>query len=173
MRVRDDPRHSKPQLDAMPTLTRDGKPARRLDLSVRYSLKSANQPTRQLIRQWVRMVEPGAAQVAVCFVGEPEGRELNANYRGKDYATNVLSFPYETEPVLLGDLVLCWPVVEKEALEQHKSVEAHTAHLVIHGMLHLQGWDHESDDEALQMEAEEREIMQALGYPDPYAYDGQ
>lgn len=155
----------------MPTLNQDGKPARRLDLSVRYNCKSANQPTRQQIRQWVRMVEPGAAQIAVCFVGEAEGRELNANYRSKDYATNVLSFPYETEPVLLGDLVLCWPVVEREAMDQGKTVEAHTAHLVIHGVLHLQGWDHESDEEALQMETEEREIMRSLDYPDPYAHD--
>ena len=156
---------------SMLTSTQDRKPARRLDLSVRYSCKSTDQPTRQQVRQWVRAVEPGAAQIAVCFVAEAEGRELNANYRGKDYPTNVLSFPYETEPVLLGDLVLCWPVVEREAAEQGKTVEAHTAHLIIHGVLHLQGWDHESDDDALQMETEEREIMHALGYPDPYAHD--
>lgn len=155
----------------MPIVTQDGKPARRLDLSVRYNLKSDNQPARPLIRSWVRAVEPGAAQIAVCFVDEAEGRELNANYRGKDYATNVLSFPYETEPVLLGDLVLCWPVVEREAADQGKSVEAHTAHLIVHGVLHLQGWDHETDDEALQMENEEREILKSLGYPDPYLHE--
>ena len=155
----------------MSTLNQDVKPARRLDLSVRYRFKAVNQPARQQIRQWVRLVEPGAAQIAVCFVDEAEGRELNATYRGKDYATNVLSFPYEAEPVLLGDLVLCWPVVEREVADQGKTLEAHTAHLIIHGVLHLQGWDHESDDEALQMEAEERAIMHALGYPDPYAHD--
>ncbi|WP_018604745.1 rRNA maturation RNase YbeY [Uliginosibacterium gangwonense] len=156
----------------MPIPNQDAKPVRRLDLSVRYTFKADKQPTRAQIRQWVRAVEPGAAQVAICFVDTAEGRELNANYRHKDYATNVLSFPYETEPVLMGDLVLCWPVVEREALDQGKSLETHTAHLIIHGMLHLQGWDHETDEEAEQMEAEEREIMAALGLPDPYALDG-
>lgn len=157
----------------MPIPNQDAKPARRLGLSVRYTFKADNQPTRAQIRQWVRAVEPGAAQVAICFVDTAEGQELNANYRHKDYATNVLSFPYETEPVLMGDLVLCWPVVEREAQEQGKALEAHTAHLIIHGMLHLQGWDHETDEEAEEMEAEERAIMDSLGYPDPYALDGR
>src|SRR5574343_44453 len=152
----------------MPIVTQDGKPARRLDLSVRYNLKSDNQPARPLIRSWVRAVEPGAAQIAVCFVGEAEGRELNANYRGKDYATNVLSFPYETEPVVMGDLVICPSVVAKEAAEQNKPLDAHYAHLTVHGILHLQGWDHDNDEDALAMEDEEREILAALGYPDPY-----
>lgn len=156
----------------MTVLTRTGEPARRLDLSVRYTFKAEGQPERVLIRQWVRLVEPGAAQVAICFVDEDEGRSLNAQYRHKDYPTNVLSFPYETEPVLMGDLVLCWPVVVREAQEQGKSLEAHTAHLIVHGILHLQGWDHETDDEADEMEAEEREIMRQLGYPDPYAGEG-
>jgi probable rRNA maturation factor len=151
----------------------EAKPPRRLDLSVKYRCQAAGQPTRQQVRQWVRAVEPGAAQIAVCFVDEAEGRELNANYRGKDYATNVLSFPYETEPVLLGDLVLCWPVVMQEAAAQGKALDAHVAHLIVHGCLHLQGWDHESDDEAQQMEAEERDILHALGYPDPYALDAR
>lgn len=142
---------------------------KRLDLSVRYTCKAEGQPDRKQIRRWLRAVEPGAAQVAVCFVDSEESQGLNANYRGKDYATNVLSFPYETEPVLMGDLVLCWPVVVREAQEQGKSLEAHTAHLLVHGMLHLQGWDHETDEEAEQMEAEEREILAGLGYPDPYA----
>ena len=146
-------------------------PARRLNLSIRYSCKAEGQPNRQQVRRLIRAVEPGAAQIAVCFVDEAEGRELNSNYRGKDYATNVLSFPYETEPVLMGDLVLCWPVVEKEAREQGKSLEAHTAHLIVHGTLHLQGWDHETDEEAEQMEAEEREILAELGYPNPYAWE--
>ena len=146
-------------------------PAKRLNLSVRYGCKAEDQPDRQQVRRWIRAVEPGAAQIAVCFVDEAEGRELNSNYRGKDYATNVLSFPYETEPVLMGDLVLCWPVVEKEAREQGKSLEAHTAHLIVHGTLHLQGWDHETDEEAEQMEAEETEILAGLGYPDPYAWE--
>ena len=142
---------------------------RRLDLSVQYALPHEALPTRAQIRLWVRAVEPGAARLTVRFVDSEEGRSLNAAYRSKDYATNVLSFPYETEPVLLGDLVLCWPVVIDEAAAQGKSVEAHCAHLIVHGVLHLQGWEHEDDAEAEEMEAEERTILAELGYPDPYA----
>ncbi len=94
---------------------------------------------------------------------------LNCEYRGKDHATNVLSFPYETEPSLLGDLVICPPVVAREASEQGKSLAAHYAHLTVHGMLHLQGWDHENDGDAQAMEEKEAKILAALGYPDPYA----
>ncbi len=144
-------------------------PARRLALSVQYALQHAALPERSLIRRWVRCAEPGAAQVTVRFVDAEEGRSLNAAYRGKDYATNVLSFPYETEPVLTGDLVLCWPVVLDEAAAQGKLPEAHAAHLVVHGVLHLQGWEHEDDAEAEEMEQEERTILAELGYPDPYA----
>ena len=94
---------------------------------------------------------------------------LNREYRGKDHATNVLSFPYETGSLLLGDLVICPPVVAREAGEQGKPLAAHYAHLTVHGMLHLQGWDHENDGEAQAMEDEEAKILAALGYPDPYA----
>jgi probable rRNA maturation factor len=93
---------------------------------------------------------------------------LNNDYRGKDYATNVLSFPYDTEPVVTGDLVICPAVVAREAAEQNKPLAAHYAHLTVHGMLHLQGRDHETDEDAQAMEDEEREILAALGYPDPY-----
>ncbi len=104
------------------------------------------------------------------FVGDDEGRALNHDYRGKDYATNVLSFPYESGERVSGDLVLCKSVVEHEALEQRKPLEAHYAHLIVHGMLHLQGHDHETgQDDAERMEALEREILETLGYPDPYA----
>jgi len=144
-------------------------PPRRLNLSVQYALQAPDLPDRTQLRRWIRAAEPGAAQLTVRFVEGVEGRTLNAGYRGKDYATNVLSFPYETEPVLLGDLVLCWPVVQEEAAAQGKSVEAHCAHLIVHGILHLQGWEHEEDAEADEMEAEERTILAALGYPDPYA----
>ncbi|PAS98761.1 MAG: rRNA maturation RNase YbeY [Candidatus Dactylopiibacterium carminicum] len=135
-------------------------------------MRDEAQPERALIRRWVRAVEPGAAQIAIRFVDADEGQSLNAAYRGKDYATNVLSFPYETEPVLMGDLVLCWPVVLTEAAAQGKPVEAHVAHLIVHGVLHLQGWEHEEDSEAEAMEQEERTILADLGYPDPYANDG-
>ena len=111
------------------------------------------------------------------LVGEAEGRELNRNYRGKDYATNVLTFAYGEESdmpqvegaPLMGDLVLCVPVVVREAGEQGKSLDAHFAHLVVHGMLHMQGYDHEVEAEASVMEARERDILRTLGYADPYA----
>jgi len=103
------------------------------------------------------------------LVDVDEGRALNSEYRGKDYATNVLSFPYETEPLLMGDLVLCPPVVAREAAEQGEPLAAHYAHLTVHGMLHLRGWDHENEGDAQAMEDKEREILAALGFPDPYA----
>ena len=104
------------------------------------------------------------------FVGEAEAQTLNRDYRGKDYATNVLSFAYESGERICGDLVLCLPVVEREARQQGKPPEAHYAHMVVHGMLHLQGYDHETGhDEAESMVSIEREILAALGYPDPYA----
>lgn len=144
-------------------------PPKRFDLSVQFALKASEFPERSLIRSWIRCAEPGAAAITVRFVDREEGRELNAAWRGKDYATNVLSFPYETEPVLQGDLVLCWPVVVEEAVAQGKPVEVHCAHLIVHGVLHLQGWDHEDEQEAEEMEQEERAILAQLGYPDPYA----
>ncbi|MDO6386101.1 rRNA maturation RNase YbeY [Uliginosibacterium sp. 31-12] len=142
---------------------------RRLNLSVQYALSAEALPERSQLRGWIRAAEPGAAQLTVRFVDREEGRGLNAEYRGKDYATNVLSFPYEQEPILTGDLVLCWPVVVEEAAAQGKPVEAHCAHLIVHGVLHLQGWEHEEDAEAEEMEQEERTILAELGYPDPYA----
>lgn len=142
---------------------------KRLDLSVQYVCPEAAVLPRPLIRRWVRAAEPGAARITIRFVGAEEGQSLNAAYRAKDYATNVLSFPYDTEPLLLGDLVLCWPVVQAEAHAQKKSVEAHCAHLIVHGVLHLQGWDHESDADAQAMEAEETDLLAQLGYSDPYA----
>ncbi len=112
------------------------------------------------------------SEVTIRLVDEAESHELNLTYRGKDKPTNVLSFPFEAPPgielPLLGDLIICRQVVEQEANEQGKSVEAHWAHVVVHGTLHLLGYDHTEDDEAEEMEALETEIMLALGYPDPY-----
>ena len=102
------------------------------------------------------------------FVDDEEGCSLNRDYRGKDYATNILSFPYESAPTVIGDLAVCLPVVLSEAIAQNKVVEAHFAHLIVHGMLHLQDYDHETGAEAVRMEAREREILAGLGYPDPY-----
>lgn len=111
-------------------------------------------------------------ELAVRVVDADEGRQLNAQYRDKDYATNVLSFPAEIDlpegPIILGDLVLCWPIVITEAADQKKTVEQHSAHLIVHGTLHLLGRDHLTDDEAEAMEREEIGILQKLGYSNPY-----
>ena len=141
-----------------------------LRLSVQYPGGKDKAPTRPQVRRWVRAACGIPAEVTVRFVDANEGQTLNRDYRGKDYATNVLSFPYESGTILVGDLVLCLPVLEREAQEQGKSPEAHSAHLIVHGMLHLQGYDHETGhDEAERMEAVERDILKVLGYPDPYA----
>ncbi len=118
--------------------------------------------------RWARAALAGGGQITIRLVDADEGRALNNDYRGKDYATNVLSFPYEMEPVVTGDLVICPAVVAREAAEQGKPLAAHYAHLTVHGMLHLQGRDHDNDEDAQAMEDEEREILAALGYPDPY-----
>jgi probable rRNA maturation factor len=135
---------------------------------VQYAVREASLPTRAEVRRWVRATRPGAAEVTVRFVDAEEGRALNAQYRGKDYATNVLTFAYARAPVLAGDLALCVPVVLEEAAAQGKAVPAHFAHLIVHGMLHLQGYDHENGADARIMEDKEREILARLGHADPY-----
>lgn len=141
-----------------------------LSLSVQYACNDDALPSRAQVRRWVKKaLEGDSAEVTVRFVDADEGQMLNREYRQKDYATNVLSFPYVPNPQMAGDLVLCLPVVLKEAVEQKRPVDAHFAHLIVHGMLHLQGYDHETgDDDAEIMEARERRILAALGYPDPY-----
>jgi probable rRNA maturation factor len=118
--------------------------------------------------RWARAALVGGGEITIRLVEADEGQALNKEYRGKDYATNVLSFPYDSEPLVSGDLVICPSVVAREASEQNKPLAAHYAHLTVHGMLHLQGWDHENDDDAQAMETEETEILAAMGYPDPY-----
>ena len=150
-----------------------GHTAPTLHLSVQYAAKPDQVPTRAQFRRWVKAALRQDAEIALRIVDEDEGRALNCDYRGKDYATNVLTFIYDddfpgTESPLAGDIVLCAPVVAREALQQEKSVEAHYAHLTAHGVLHLQGYDHESDEEARQMEALEIQIVTKLGYADPY-----
>ena len=151
-----------------------------LTLTVQKALDAtdrANAPKKNHIRRWAQAALETDAEVTVRLVGEAEGRELNRSFRGKDYATNVLSFAYNEgeslpladDALLSGDLVLCVPVVVREAMEQGKTLEAHFAHLVVHGMLHLQAYNHIDADEAEHMEALERQILQRLGYPDPYA----
>ncbi len=148
--------------------------SKRLNLSVQYACDAPELPGRADVRRWARAAldVDGArgGQITVRFVDADEGQTLNRDYRGKDYATNVLSFPYEIEPVVCGDLVICAGVVAREAAEQGKPLAAHYAHLIVHGMLHLQGYDHEEDEaEARAMEDCERAVLAALGYPDPYA----
>ena len=148
-------------------------PSKRLNLTVQYACKATELPLRVQIRAWVRAAldvdGKKGGEITVRLVDEEEGRTLNRDYRGKDYATNVLSFPYEIEPVVIGDLAICHPVVAREAAEQGKTLEAHYAHLVVHGVLHLQGYDHETGEaDAARMEDKEREILASLGFADPY-----
>lgn len=150
--------------------------AARLSMSVQRALRAgerAHAPKADALRRWARAaLRDRDVEVAVRLVGEDEGRTLNRDYRGRDYATNVLTFVYDDSPVpempLFGDIVLCVPVVVREAAEQGKTVEAHFAHLMAHGMLHLQGFDHETAEEAEVMEALETEILAGLGIDDPY-----
>ena len=125
---------------------------------------------RHKVARWIRHALALDAEITVRIVGEDEGRQLNRDYRQKDYATNVLTFDYTQEPVVTADLVLCAPVVAREAAEQNKTLAEHYAHLLVHGTLHAQGWDHETGEEdAQEMEAYETEIMAGLGFADPYA----
>lgn len=152
-----------------------------LEVTVGYALPRAGIPAATSFRKWVAAALDGRireADLAIRIVDAKEGRALNRHYRGKDYATNVLSFPAEVaEGVklpkgvrmpLLGDLVICAPVVAREAKEQGKALNDHYAHLTVHGTLHLLGWDHEDAREAECMEKLEREILAGLGIDDPY-----
>ena len=148
----------------------------KLSLSVQYAdTRLESVVTRAKVRRWVQAALLGPAELTIRFVDAAEGQVLNREYRAKDYPTNVLTFAYnegeelaDDEPVR-ADIILCTDVLEREAGEQGKTVEEHTAHLVVHGVLHAQGYDHDNDEEAEEMETLERDIMSALGYPDPYA----
>ena len=125
---------------------------------------------RHKVARWIRHALALDAEITVRIVGEDEGRQLNRDYRQKDYATNVLTFDYAQEPVVSADLVLCAPVVAREAAEQNKTLAEHYAHLLVHGTLHAQGWDHEtSEQDAQEMEAYDTDILRGLGFADPYA----
>ena len=123
---------------------------------------------RHKVARWLRHALACDAEITVRIVDAPEGQELNREYRKKDYATNVLTFDYTLEPVVTADLVLCAPVVSKEAKDQGKTLQAHYAHLIVHGALHAQGWDHELDEDAQVMELRETEILARLGFENPY-----
>jgi probable rRNA maturation factor len=167
----------------------------KLSLSVQYASDARQVPTRQQLRRWIKAALQRDVCMTLRIVDEAEGRELNKNYRGKNYATNVLTFIYDdAEPAhppplsgvltvsspdkgrlggvalqpLHGDVVICAPVAEREAAEQHKNLFAHYAHLAVHATLHLQGYDHESDSDASRMETLEAALMLKLRFPDPY-----
>lgn len=152
-----------------------------VELDLQLATAAGDLPSEAQLRQWCELAlrqRTAPSELTIRIVDEAEGRELNHTWRGKDYATNVLSFPAEIpdgllDIPLLGDLVICAPVVAREAAEQGKRAEAHWAHLVIHGCLHLLGYDHIDDAEAEEMEALERQLLAELGHPDPYACDDQ
>lgn len=149
-----------------------------LTLSIQRPCKNAGQPTRAQIKKWATaalQANVDNAEITFRIVDAEEGQTLNRDYRGKDYATNVLTFTFDDDMPdipglpLLGDIVLCAPVVEREAAEQQLTLNAHYCHLVVHGVLHLQGFDHLEDDEAETMETLETRILAQLGFADPYA----
>lgn len=151
-----------------------------ITLDLQLASTADNLPTEAQVQQWLdAAILPfqAEAEVTVRIVDTAESQQLNFDYRSKDKPTNVLSFPFQCPPgielPLLGDLVICAPVVAAEAAEQHKSLQAHWAHMVIHGCLHLLGFDHINDDDAEQMEAEEVTILQQLGINNPYLLDNE
>ncbi len=137
-------------------------------MQVQYATEMVGLPTERQFKRWARKTLRVDSEIALRIVDEEEGRALNRDYRGKDYATNVLTFPLTEEPYLMGDIVICAPVVAKEAVEQGISIEAHYAHLTVHGVLHMHGYDHETEAEAELMESIETEIVMNLGYANPY-----
>ncbi len=138
-----------------------------LKLSIQRATKRET-PSRSQFLRWVKAALNVDTEVTIRIVSANEGRALNAAYRGKDYATNVLTFPLAEEPYLIGDIILCAPVVEKEAREQGKDLMAHYAHMTVHGILHLHGYDHETEAQAELMEVLEVQILAKLGYANPY-----
>jgi len=136
-------------------------------VNIQRASRAPHIPSDGSLRKWARAALSRDARVTLRYVAEAEGRRLNREFRGKDYATNVLTFVYSSRP-LEGDIVICAPVVAREAKTQGKDVAAHHAHLLVHGLLHLQGMDHERGSEARKMEKRERAILARLGFPDPY-----
>ncbi len=139
-----------------------------LQLTIIGREKFAGLPARSTLRRWVRMALQHDAQLNLVFVNASAGRRLNREFRGRDYATNVLTFAYARKPLVAADIVLCAPVLRREARQGGRSLRSHVAHLVIHGVLHAQGFDHESRREALTMQAREQQLLARLRIADPY-----
>ena len=140
----------------------------KLNIKVQYASNDENLPTMLQFRKWTMATLNVDTEITIRIVSKQEGCHLNNTYRGKDYATNVLTFPLTETPHLMGDIVICAPVVMAEAAAQNKSLEAHFAHLTVHGVLHLHGYDHEIEAQAELMESLEITILQKLGYANPY-----
>lgn len=155
---------------------RNPKPGTRnpkLIMTVQYGIDARSLPSRAQLKRWAHAALERDARITVRIVGGAEARALNRSFRGKDYPTNVLTFTLRQQPRLEGDLALCAPVIEREARAQGRSVPAHYAHLVVHGVLHLQGYDHGTARQARMMERRESRIVTRLGFPDPYAVRGE
>lgn len=139
-----------------------------LSLSIQGQGRFDGLPARSTLVRWIAAALERDAEITLRFVGAAEGRRLNREFRGKDYATNVLTFDYRHAPVVAADIVVCVPVVRREAREQRKAFRAHLAHLVVHGALHAQGHDHDAAARARRMEAREVQVLARLGIGDPY-----
>ncbi len=144
----------------------------KLGLTVQYAVRTSDLPTRGQFRRWARAALERDARITLRIVGNREARALNRRFRRKDRPTNVLSFTLQDAPRLEGDLALCAPLIAREARSQKKSKAAHYAHLVVHGVLHLQGYDHATQAQARRMERRETRIVTGLGFPDPYQEQG-
>ncbi len=142
-----------------------------IQLTLQNASSAEQVPTKSQFKKWAKAALRVDTEVTIRIVDEAEGRALNSAYRGKNYATNVLTFPITEEPFLMGDIVLCAPIVAAEEEAQHKSLEAHYAHLTVHGILHLHGYDHETEPQAELMESLEISILGKLGYANPYVHN--
>ena len=143
-----------------------------LRLAVQGQARFKGLPARPTLARWVALALERDAEITLRFVGAAEGRRLNRDFRGGDYATNVLTFAYAAAPAVHADIVLCVPVIRREAREQRKTFRDHLAHLLVHGVLHAHGYDHERAARARRMEAIEAAILARLGLPDPYRTPG-
>lgn len=140
----------------------------KLKIATQYASTLANLPAPRQLRKWAKAAINVDTEVTIRIVDMQEALQLNSQYRGKDYPTNVLTFPITETPHLMGDIIICAAVVEMEASAQNKSIEAHYAHLTVHGILHLHGYDHETEAQATLMESIEISILAKLGYANPY-----